>query len=270
VTHITNSDYSDFLLPGSQAGGTLVTSMEYNPLIQELIDESAAYIDCKDNSIDLLYPMTFERTPFKDQFKRIEALIWNTIATRAAHQQRVKNRLQTAGHLSKTKIGEARLSARARIHSIFYRDFNQMSLNIERKRDQEKADQEKAVVNPNLPIKKKHDRVRGAWLFELKAEYTTRLLNEMDNAINSLEGGRTPGKMHGHSPGGTQEASRIISGTRKCQNGKTKAHYLQSMPAAQSCMSWAHVEHLECLQPHAMYHKSPNGKNESYLDHSMF
>jgi hypothetical protein len=29
--------------------------------------------------------------------------------------------------------------------------------------------------------------------------------------------------------GHTQEASRIISGTRKYQNGKIKAHYVQSM-----------------------------------------
>jgi hypothetical protein len=165
------------------------TEMEYNPLIQDLIDELAAYIDCEDDSVDLLDPTTFEHTPFKDQFKRIEEFIWNAIAPRAAHQQRVENLVQTAGHLGKTNIGEARRSARARIHSIFYRDFNQWSLNIERKRDEEKA-----AANPNLPIKKKRDRVRGARLFELKVEYTTKLLNEMDIAINSLEE-RTPGIM---------------------------------------------------------------------------
>jgi hypothetical protein len=123
-----------------------------------------------------------EHAIHKKVFKKAEELIWNAIAPRAAHQQRVENLVQTAGHLGKTHVSEARRSARAKIHSMFYRDFNQWALEIERK-----ADAEKAKKNPNLPKKPLRSKVKGARLFKLKAEYTTKLLDQMENAIDELE-----------------------------------------------------------------------------------
>jgi hypothetical protein len=85
-------------------------------------------------STDLLDPSTWGEY----RFHRAEDMIWNSIASRAAHQQRVENLVQTAGHLGKTHVEEARRLARAKIHCIFYRDFNAWALQIIRNRDEAK------------------------------------------------------------------------------------------------------------------------------------
>jgi hypothetical protein len=71
--------------------------------------------------MDMLDPAKWKNTPYAKEFARAEELIWNAIAPRAAHQQRVENLVQIAGHLGKTNVSEARRSARAKIHSLFYR-----------------------------------------------------------------------------------------------------------------------------------------------------
>jgi hypothetical protein len=112
--------------------------MRNNPLIQDLMEEIQAFLECEAD-VDMLDPATWKNTPYAKEFARAEELIWNAIAPRAAHQQRVENLVQIAGHLGKTNVSEARRSARAKIHSLFYRDFNQWALEIERKADAQKA-----------------------------------------------------------------------------------------------------------------------------------
>ena len=73
-------------------------------LIQELISDLAE-VSKSDKEIDLLDPTTWG----EHDFNRAEAIIWNSIAPGAAHQQRVKNLAQTAAHLGQTHIDEARL-----------------------------------------------------------------------------------------------------------------------------------------------------------------
>eukprot|EP00956_Cyclotella_meneghiniana_P018773 scaffold31604_cov39-Cyclotella_meneghiniana.AAC.5 len=91
-------------------------------LIQELINELALVAQAEEE-IDLLDPATWG----DHDFSRAEAIIWNAIAPRADHQQRVENLVQTAAHLGQTHVDEARGSARAKIHCIFYRDFKTWS-----------------------------------------------------------------------------------------------------------------------------------------------
>jgi hypothetical protein len=106
-----------------------------NPLIVDLFDDLKQFAECTaDNNIDMLDSKTWEGKPYN--FERAEELIWNAIAPRAAHQQRVENLVQTAGHLGKTHVEEERRSARAKIHSIFYRDFKIWALDIMRKEDE--------------------------------------------------------------------------------------------------------------------------------------
>jgi hypothetical protein len=158
--------------------------MRNDPLIKDLMTEIRAYIECE-KDVDLLDPKTWSDTPYKKEFARAEELIWNAIAPRAAHQQRVENLVQTAGHLGKTHVGEARRSARAKIHSLFYRDFKTWALDHERKIDEEIAAKNKN--KPDFVPKKKRAKVEGKRLFKLKAHYTTRILDKMDLAIKSLE-----------------------------------------------------------------------------------
>jgi hypothetical protein len=103
--------------------------MQYNRLIDDLMDELRV-ISESDATIDLLDKETWG----EHDFTRAYELIWNAIALRAAHQQRVENLVQTAGFLGKTKVEEVRRSARAKIHCIFYRDFKTWSLAILRKK----------------------------------------------------------------------------------------------------------------------------------------
>jgi hypothetical protein len=68
--------------------------MRNDPLIKDLMTEIRAYIECE-KDVDLLDLKTWSDTPYKKEFARAEELIWNAIAPRAAHQQRVENLVQT-------------------------------------------------------------------------------------------------------------------------------------------------------------------------------
>jgi hypothetical protein len=106
-----------------------------HPLIKDLMEDLKDFATCTgDDSIDMLDRETWRGKPYN--FDRAEHLIWNIIAPRAAHQQRVENLVQTAGFLGQTHVEEERRSARAKIHSIFYRDFKIWALDILRKEDE--------------------------------------------------------------------------------------------------------------------------------------
>jgi hypothetical protein len=74
-------------------------AMQDNALIKDLSSELTTFMECEDDSVDLLNTETWKDTPFAAEFKKAEDLIWNAIALRAAHQQRIENLVQTAGHL---------------------------------------------------------------------------------------------------------------------------------------------------------------------------
>jgi hypothetical protein len=62
-------------------------SMFSSSIIQDSLDNLIAFADSTDDSINLL-----DSTTWKDYtFDRAEDMIWNSIAPRAAHQQRVEN-----------------------------------------------------------------------------------------------------------------------------------------------------------------------------------
>jgi GTPase Era involved in 16S rRNA processing len=111
-------------------------------------------------------------------------MIWNAIAPRAAHQQRVENLVQMAGFLGKTHVEEARRSARAKIHCIYQRDFNTWALNIMRQCDEKKLlakIQQQMTQQPNssantqqtkkIKQQLKHYKVEGADRLELFAKW---------------------------------------------------------------------------------------------------
>ena len=102
-------------------------------LIQMMINDLAIVAD-SESVIDLLDPSTWG----EHDFSRSLAIIWNEIATRAAHQQRVENLVQTAGFLGQTHVEEARRLAWAKIHCIFYRDFKIWALDSLRKEEEAK------------------------------------------------------------------------------------------------------------------------------------
>jgi hypothetical protein len=122
----------------------------------------------------MLNKSTWEGKPFN--FERAEDLIWNAIAPRAAHQQRVENLVQAAGHLGKTNVEEAWRSARAKIHSLFYRDFSTYALSTTRQAD---------ITSINIITRRL--RVEGAQRLIMKAKFTDSLLDKMDVAVKSLE-----------------------------------------------------------------------------------
>eukprot|EP00956_Cyclotella_meneghiniana_P016988 scaffold27384_cov36-Cyclotella_meneghiniana.AAC.11 len=121
-----------------------------DPLIQELIDDLATVAQSEEE-IDLLDPATWG----DHDFSRAEALIWNAIAPRAAHQQRVENLVQTAAHLGQTHVEEARRSARAKIHCLFYRDYKTWASTIVRQRKKEKMARMEADETTQQKPKKK-------------------------------------------------------------------------------------------------------------------
>jgi hypothetical protein len=122
--------------PNVDATAEVKEAMLKDPLIEDLREELLDFANCDgDDTLDMLDSETWENKPYN--FKEGERLIWNSIAPRAAHQQRVENLVQTAGHLGKTHVEEERRSARAKIHSIFYRDFKIWALDIMRKEDEE-------------------------------------------------------------------------------------------------------------------------------------
>jgi hypothetical protein len=101
-------------------------------LIDSMYTDLREFAESADDAIDLLDRETWGNY----SFSRAEDLIWISIAPRAAHQQRVENLVQTAGHLGKTHVEEARRSARAKIHCIFFRDFNTWALHLLHQRDE--------------------------------------------------------------------------------------------------------------------------------------
>jgi hypothetical protein len=147
--------------------------MEGSSLIQDLMEDLRDFVECEDDSVDMLEPSTWENTPY--DFTHAEDLIWNAVAPRAAHQQRVENLVQTAGHLGKTNVEEARRSAHCKIHSLFYRDFSTWELAIERQ-----SDKDKKLIKPN------RRRVEGKKRLIMRARFTDALLDKMDAAETAL------------------------------------------------------------------------------------
>lgn len=173
-----------------------------NPLLVDLFDDLKQFAECTaDDNIDMLDSKTWEGKPYK--FERAEELIWNAIAPRAAHQQRVENLVQTAGHLGKTHVEEERRSARAKIHSIFYRDFKIWALDIMRKEDEEERARQKAeeeterasAANGETQQSKKkrkkllhyRRKVDGKKRLELHAKWIDLKLDEIEDSIAFLE-----------------------------------------------------------------------------------
>jgi hypothetical protein len=155
-------------------------SMQNDALISDLMEELKDFAECEDDNVDMLDPATWESTPY--DFTRAEDLIWNAIAPRAAHQQRVENLVQTAGHLGKTNVEEARCSARAKIHSLFYRDFSTYALNAVRKAD---VSAKKIITR---------QKVEGSQCLVMKAKFTDALLDKIDRDVKEIEQ-QTPGMM---------------------------------------------------------------------------
>ena len=56
-----------------------------NRLIQDILEDLQNFAECADDDIDMLDPATWENTPYS--FPWAQALTWNAIALRAAHQQ---------------------------------------------------------------------------------------------------------------------------------------------------------------------------------------
>jgi hypothetical protein len=199
--------------PNVDATAEVKEAMMKDPLIEDLREELIDFANCDgDDTIDMLDSETWKNKPYN--FKKAERLIWNAIAPRAAHQQRVENLVQTAGHLGKTHVEEERRSARAKIHSIFYRDFKIWALDIvrkedeeERKRQKEEEERERANeaeaettqqsnANPkpkqqkpkrwrNLQLRR--TKVEGKRRLELHAEWIDKKLDEMEKSIEFLE-----------------------------------------------------------------------------------
>ena len=105
-----------------------------SPLIQSMLSDLIEFSESTDDTIDLLDKMTWG----DHCFQSAEDMIWNNIVSRAAHQQRVENLVQTAGHLDKTHVEEARRSARAKIHCLYYCDLNAWALQILRREDEQR------------------------------------------------------------------------------------------------------------------------------------
>ena len=80
--------------------------MAESSLIQSMLSDLFEFMETTDNSIDLLDRETWGSY----SLSCAEDMIWNTIASRAAHQQRVENLVQMAGHLGKMHVEEARRS----------------------------------------------------------------------------------------------------------------------------------------------------------------
>jgi hypothetical protein len=161
--------------------------MLQNSLIQDCILELSEYAESTDDSIDLMDPETWGNYRFDKAYD----LIWNAVGSRAAHQQRVENLVQTAGHLGKTHVEEARRSARAKIHCIFYRDFNAWALDIMRKRDEQKIlkdlqKQQNQTRAQQTKIRQIRRRVDGKARLELFSQWIDEQNKEIECAEKEL------------------------------------------------------------------------------------
>eukprot|EP00956_Cyclotella_meneghiniana_P009982 scaffold13785_cov38-Cyclotella_meneghiniana.AAC.1 len=185
----------------------LMDAMQNHRLIQLMIDDLAIVAD-DESVIDLL-----DRSTWGDRdFSKSEATIWNEIAPRAAHQQRVENLVQTAGFLGQTHVEEARRSARAKIHCIFYRDMKIWALDSLRKEDAAKKKKEKrrrqrrqqqrqqqsqqspsaqqsTAQQPNQPKSRKQtkrQKVEGKKRLKMLSQWIDWKVDEIDKARESL------------------------------------------------------------------------------------
>ena len=76
--------------------------MAESPIIQSMLSNLVEFMETTDDSIGLLDRDTWGSYSFAQE----EDMIWNSNASRAAHQQRVENLVQTAGHLGKTQFAK--------------------------------------------------------------------------------------------------------------------------------------------------------------------
>eukprot|EP00956_Cyclotella_meneghiniana_P020348 scaffold35756_cov21-Cyclotella_meneghiniana.AAC.1 len=99
LTWLTDGAFNSFDPPNANGDKTaqLKEALLNNRIIQDMIEELRQFTECEDDEVDMLDRNTWRDTPYS--FERAEAMIWNSIAPRAAHQQRVENLVQTAGHL---------------------------------------------------------------------------------------------------------------------------------------------------------------------------
>jgi hypothetical protein len=95
----------------------------------------------------------------------------------------VENLVQTAGHLGKTHVEEARRSARAKIHCIFYQDFNAWALQIIRERDEAKL---LAALQTNRKVAVNRRRAEGKARLELMSQWIDEKHTEIDEAEANL------------------------------------------------------------------------------------
>lgn len=171
------------------------SDMEFDPLMQSIINELREVAD-SETVIDLL-----DRSTWGDNdFTRAEDLLWNAIAPRAAHQQRVENLVQTAGFLGKTHVDESRRSARSKIHCLFYRDFKTWSLKYVRDRKRRldaKKNQNSNTsttqqtstqqdINTVQKVEEKIRKVEGALFIELFSKWIDIKTDKIDVARKEL------------------------------------------------------------------------------------
>eukprot|EP00956_Cyclotella_meneghiniana_P007342 scaffold9965_cov69-Cyclotella_meneghiniana.AAC.23 len=154
--------------------------MAESPIIQSMISDLVEFMETTDDSIDLLDRDTWGSY----SFARAEDMIWNSIASQAAHQQRVENLVQTAGHLGKTHVEEARRSARAKIHCIYYRDFNAWAKQFVRAEDELRI--LKALQN-NRPTPQFRQHVEGKMRLTLMSEWIDEQHNKIEAAERELD-----------------------------------------------------------------------------------
>lgn len=154
-----------------------------------------------DGSIDPLDESTWA----DNDLKKLEEAIWNYIGCRPTHQQLAENLVQTAGHLAKTGVGEARRSARAKNHCIFARDFNTESVAVLRRRRKKRkrraetetitnheesataANQAGNEVAPKRPrVDSKPRRPEGKQRLEMFIQYADKKLKQIKVAKEKL------------------------------------------------------------------------------------
>lgn len=171
-----------------------------NTLIQSLLDDLQKFAESTGvDTLDMLDAETWHETPYN--FERARRLLWNAIAPCAAHQQRVENLLQTAGHLGKTHVEEERRSARAKIHSVLYRDLKICALDTLRQEDkqqqieleeEERLARESGVIQDTEQQQKrkkqpKRMKVEGKRRLELHAQWIDEKSDEIEEAVAFLE-----------------------------------------------------------------------------------
>eukprot|EP00956_Cyclotella_meneghiniana_P025262 scaffold52385_cov41-Cyclotella_meneghiniana.AAC.5 len=96
---------------------------------------------------------------------------------------------QTAAHLGQTHVDEARRSARAKIHCIFYRDYKTWASAIVRQRKKEKMAEMEATQQTPKPKKKTRQKHEQRVKVEVKARL--ELFSEwIDAQLDGIEAAR--------------------------------------------------------------------------------